>query len=401
MLEKLLFNLIAVSLFIIIFFIMARKNNTTYISLLVIEAIGIAINFLEINFNIFTGVTYKVIEYIFAIVLPILILLLERKKLITYSEIVALILNQYYKIIKDEEKNRKMLLKIINKDSNSILAHKLLAFSYEKEGKIENAIDEYLRVIDLKKDDTKTYFKLANLYETTNKDDEAIELLSGLLYQKPECYKASLMLGDIYYKKEQFKKAIDIYTDALKYRVNDYELYYNLGMNYIRLNDFSNAEICYKRAAELNTKLYNGYYMLGKLSLLSNDLEEAEKYFIESISDEEIEANSYFELAKIYMLKNEREKCIVFLQKAIELDVKYVKLARKEPMFIPIKQYIKVPEDIVYSVDDNKKVSKLSQKEIDLIDKLDADIELSQSLGFKQRDEEIHKIERGERNIEQ
>lgn len=400
MLEKLLFNLIAVSLFIIIFFTMARKNNTTYISLLVIEAIGISINFLEINFNMFTEIPYKIIEYIFAIILPIIVLMLERKNIITYSEIVALLLNRYYTIIKDEEKNRRMLLKIINKAPNSILAHKLLAISYEKEGKNENAIDEYLRVIDLKADDTKTYFKLANLYEITNKDDKSIELLNGLLYQKPDCYKASLMLGDIYYKKEQFKKAIDVYTEALKYRVNDYELYYNLGMNYIRLNDFSNAEICYKRAAEINTKLYNGYYMLGKLSLLSNDLEEAEKYFIESISDEEIEANSYFELAKIYMLKNEREKCIVFLQKAIELDIKYVKLARKEPMFIPIKQYIKAPEDIIYSQEDKKNISRLSQKEIELIDKLDADIELSQSLGFKQRDIEINKLEKGERNIE-
>ena len=400
MLEKLLFNLIAVSLFIIIFFTMARKNNTTYISLLVIEAIGISINFLEINFNMFTEIPYKIIEYIFAIILPIIVLMLERKNIITYSEIVALLLNRYYTIIKAEEKNRRMLLKIINKAPNSILAHKLLAISYEKEGKNENAIDEYLRVIDLKADDTKTYFKLANLYEITNKDDKSIELLNGLLYQKPDCYKASLMLGDIYYKKEQFKKAIDVYTEALKYRVNDYELYYNLGMNYIRLNDFSNAEICYKRAAEINTKLYNGYYMLGKLSLLSNDLEEAEKYFIESISDEEIEANSYFELAKIYMLKNEREKCIVFLQKAIELDIKYVKLARKEPMFIPIKQYIKAPEDIIYSQEDKKNISRLSQKEIELIDKLDADIELSQSLGFKQRDIEINKLEKGERNIE-
>lgn len=400
MLEKLLFNLIAVSLFIIIFFIMGRKNNTTYISLLVIEAIGISINFLEINFNMFTEIPYKIIEYIFAIILPIIVLMLERKNIITYSEIVALLLNRYYTIIKDEEKNRRMLLKIINKAPNSILAHKLLAISYEKEGKNENAIDEYLRVIDLKADDTKTYFKLANLYEITNKDDKSIELLNELLYQKPDCYKASLMLGDIYYKKEQFKKAIDVYTEALKYRVNDYELYYNLGMNYIRLNDFSNAEICYKRAAEINTKLYNGYYMLGKLSLLSNDLEEAEKYFIESISDEEIEANSYFELAKIYMLKNEREKCIVFLQKAIELDIKYVKLARKEPMFIPIKQYIKAPEDIIYSPEDKKNISRLSQKEIELIDKLDSDIELSQSLGFKQRDIEINKLEKGERNIE-
>lgn len=401
MLENLFFVLLAVSLFIIMFFVMARKNNTTYISLLVVQAIGIAINFLEINFNIFVQLPFKIIEYIFSIIIPIIVLLLERKKIITYSEIIALILNKYYNITGDKEKNKKMLLKIINKDSNSVLAHKLLGDAYEKEGKTDIAIDEYLRVIDLKPNDTKTCFKLVNLYELTNNDNEAIRLLNDLIEQKPECYKASIMLGDIYYKTEQFKKAIDVYQDALKYRINDYDLYYNLGMAYIRLNDFSNAEICYKKAAEINTKLYNGYYMLGKLSLLSNDLQEAEKYFIESISGEEVEASSYFELAKIYILKNEREKGITFLQKAIELDIKYVKLARQEPIFISIKQYIKAPENIEYSVDEKKR-KKLSEKEINLIEKLESDIELSQSLGFKQREMEIKRFEvdKEEKNFE-
>lgn len=399
MIEKLLFNLLAISLFVIIFFTMARKNNTTYISLLVIEAIGILINFLEINFNIFLGTYCKIIEYVFAVILPIVVLYLERKKIINYSEVIAFILSKYYDITSNPEKKKKILLGIIDKDNTSVLAHKLLAETYEREGKNDTAIDEYIRVIELNANNIKPYFKLANLFCMENKDNEAIEILNNLVSQKPECYKAALMLGDILYKTEQFKKAIDVYTEALKYKVNDYDLYYNLGMAYIRLNDFANAEICYKRAAELNTKLYNGYYTLGKLSLLSNDLNEAEKYFIESISGEEVETNSYFELAKIYMLKNEREKSIMFLQKAIELDVQYVKTARKEPLFIPIKQYIKVPENIE-SLENNKKmINKLSKKEQELIKKLESDIELSQSLGFKQRDMEINRLDRDERNF--
>ena len=398
MIEKLFFNLLATILFIIVFFKMARKNNTTYISLLVVQAIGIAINFLEINFNIFVQWPFKVVEYVFSIILPIIVLYLERKNIINFPEIIALIMDKYYTIIKDNEKNKKMLLKLINKDPNSVLAHKLLAKAYEKEGKTEAAIDEYLRVIDLNSEDTKTYFKVSSLYESVNKDEDAIRILNNLLYQKPDCYKASMMLGDILYKTEQFKKAIEVYTDALKYKENDYDLYYNLGMVYIRLNDFSNAETCYKKAAEINTKLYNGYYMLGKLSLISNDIGEAEKYFIESLSGEEVEASSYFELAKIYMLKNEREKSVTFLQKAIELDIKYVKLARKEPIFIPIKQYIKAPENIEISEDMNRKT--LSKKESELVEKIDGDIELSQKLGYKQREMEIERLEKEDRDLE-
>ena len=73
-------------------------------------------------------------------------------------------MNRYYIATNNDEKNKKMLLKLISKDQNSILAHKLLAKSYEKDGKIEFAIDEYLRVVDLNNDDIKTYFKLSKTY---------------------------------------------------------------------------------------------------------------------------------------------------------------------------------------------------------------------------------------------
>ena len=52
MLEKLIFNILAFSLFIIVFFKIIRKNDTNYISILILEAIGIAISFIEIKLHI-------------------------------------------------------------------------------------------------------------------------------------------------------------------------------------------------------------------------------------------------------------------------------------------------------------------------------------------------------------
>jgi len=52
--EKVLFNIIAVSMFILMFFKMIRKNDTTYIYILFLQVIGIIMNFLELIFNIFT-----------------------------------------------------------------------------------------------------------------------------------------------------------------------------------------------------------------------------------------------------------------------------------------------------------------------------------------------------------
>ena len=46
MLERIIFNILAFSLFTIIFFKMIRKNDTNYIAILILEALGIAIGFI-------------------------------------------------------------------------------------------------------------------------------------------------------------------------------------------------------------------------------------------------------------------------------------------------------------------------------------------------------------------
>ena len=52
LLEKIIFNLLAFSLFIIIFFKIIRRNDTNYIFLLVLQAFGITISFFEISIGV-------------------------------------------------------------------------------------------------------------------------------------------------------------------------------------------------------------------------------------------------------------------------------------------------------------------------------------------------------------
>ena len=51
MLEKIIFNLFAFTLFILIFIKFIRKNDTSYVYLLIMQFVGIAINFIELSFG--------------------------------------------------------------------------------------------------------------------------------------------------------------------------------------------------------------------------------------------------------------------------------------------------------------------------------------------------------------
>lgn len=62
MLERIIFNILAFSLFTIIFFKMIRKNDTNYIAILILEALGIAIGFIELLTKSFFRKFYKIYD---------------------------------------------------------------------------------------------------------------------------------------------------------------------------------------------------------------------------------------------------------------------------------------------------------------------------------------------------
>ena len=342
--EKIIFNLLAFSLFIIIFSKIIRKNDTSYVSLLILQAIGICIDFLEIKFNIKQSWILMIIRYLVSIVIPIFIIMIEAYK-INFREIVYIFLARMQILIGNTKASKKILIALLNKYPDSYSAHKLLAQVYEKEGGMRRAIDEYVAAIDIKKNDYDSYFKIANLLKDLGKKDESIQMLQTLVKNKPDFYEASIQLGELLCEQERFKEALTVYHDALKYNPTEYELYYNLGIVYTRLSDFQAAKEMYEKAAQINHKLYLAHYSLGIIALFDKDYDLAMEYFKNSIY-EDLEPNAYYQLAKIYIIKNEKDMAINFLNKAIQLDKNLIKKAEIEPVFEPIKQYIAVSVDM-------------------------------------------------------
>ncbi len=380
MIEKILFNLIAFSLFINIFLLkLIRKNDTTYLYIIILEAIGIAINFISILFNIWNSIFIKIVMYLLAIIIPILVIALEKKG-INISESINMLISKIYSIFGNSKESKEQLINLVEKCPNSYKGHKMLAEIYEKEGGIRKAVDEYIKVIEIKNDAYDIEYKVATLLTDLKRKDEATQVLNNILSRKPEYLEATNLLGEILCEQQKYKEAISVYAGALKYNPNNYDLYYNLGLVYTMLNDFQSAKECYDKAAEINHELYNGYYCLGKISLLYRDIELAEEYFAKALMGE-LEADAYYELAKIYMLKNEKDKAIIFVNKAIELDGKYVDIVKDEPIFLIVRQYINLPINVL---EETKKDVKLDPKELMALEHLDETYELTKSLSINE-----------------
>lgn len=379
--EQIIFTFISFAIFVLMFFRMIKNNDTTYVVVLVLEAFGISLNFVEVLFDIKLNMLFLILKYILAILLPIFIIILEKKG-ITLLEIWNLQKAKMAISLGDHKKAKQALLKILDKNQNSYKAHLMLAQVYENEGGMRKAIDEYVQAIDLNKKDYDSYYKVAKLLNGLDKKEEASQMLFSLLNKKPEITEASILLGEILIENEMYKEAVNVYQDALRFDQVNYDLYYNLGIAYTMLNDFQNAKTCYEKAAEINSLLYNAKYSLAEIALIYKDLEEAEKRFLESIEDEELSADSYYELAKIYLIKGDKETAIKYINTAIDANSKkIVEKVKKDPIFIPIIAKISIPFNLEEpSIEENEK--RLERKEIKAKEHLEEMSELTRNLSY-------------------
>lgn len=376
--EQLIFIVIAFSLFIYMFLKMLKTNDSNYLFIIIMQAIGMAIASIAVISKITLHPILIIAKYILGIIIPAIIVILENKK-ISLIHIANIAKATIYLKLGNTKKAKECLNKLIAKYPDTYFAHKKLAEIYELEGGMRKAIDEYVNAIDINKNDYDSYYKIANLLNDLDKKEEASEMLVNLLNQKPEYYKATELLGNILISKEMYKEAVNIYQDALKYNPVNFDLNYNLGIAYTMLNDFQNAKLCYERAAEINALAYNCKYSLAEIALLHQELEEAEKYFMELIEDEELSADSYYELSKIELIKGNKENAIQYAKMALDINLpKIAKKIDKDPIFIPILSKISLP----FNIDEEEKESKLNKKEIKAKEHLEEMFEIITSIGY-------------------
>ena len=396
--EQLIFTVISFAIFVYMFLKMIRNNDTSYVTILVLEAVGIALNFVEVLFDVKLNIVFIILKYVFAILLPIAIIILEKRN-VRLFEGIGLLKVKLLIMFGNTKKAKQILLEILEKNPNSYKAHLYLAKLYEQEGGMRRAIDEYVHAIDLNKQDYESYYKVADLLNQLNKKDEAAQMLSNLLNKKPDNLEASELLGQILIEKEMYKEAANVYQEALKYSPLSYEINYNLGMVYTMLNDFQNAKICYEKAANINSLAYNSKYSLAEIALIYKDLEEAEKKFQEVLEDEELSADAYYELSKIYLMKGNKDIAIKYANTAIDVDSKkIVEKIKKDPIFIPIFAKLSIPFNLEEKENETKNLSEI---EIKAKEHLEEMVEITRSLSYQDIDLLKTKIHNKEKIIEQ
>ncbi|MFC1784404.1 tetratricopeptide repeat protein [Candidatus Neomarinimicrobiota bacterium] len=197
---------------------------------------------------------------------------------------------QYYGIAYEQmgkyDSSEYVLLKGVEKIPNNIDLRIRLAYAYKRQGKTDQEIVEYERILDeLDPQNVRVITELASLYRKEGRYEEQIRVLQKLIDIDPTNEAAiadlatafertgkdplelyldkynnnpsgtnGIQLADAYMQNNRISEAIDVLKAISRKEPNDKIIFIKLGDAYILNEDFSNASIALEQAYKLDTR---------------------------------------------------------------------------------------------------------------------------------------------------
>jgi tetratricopeptide (TPR) repeat protein len=213
--------------------------------------------------------------------------------------------------------------------SGSVLA--ALAFSYEQNGELEQAIDTYRRALKLESDNREFRRRLAETLLRAERYEEALVEYQVLVEANPEDADALLRLSQIYRHQGRYEEARQALEKAKAAAPDDLEIGFNEAILYEDEGNFDGAIAVLSAMVTRMTRASGEYTVqekrsrsivlerLGSTYRRMENFDQAVKAFEQMLPlEEESAQRGYAQLAETYRQARQYEKGIATLRQALE-----------------------------------------------------------------------------------
>jgi len=227
---------------------------------------------------------------------------------------------EYLRIAKNLEKKGQtkdmipVYDRLVKLDKGDLETRSFLAELYEKEGSVDQAVEEYNYIAEFylrndkikdaekilnkakeaKENDLRTITNLIELLKKKNKKKDAFSLLHEVLKKDNENTKFLNLLGALYFEDQDLSKAKEIFTKILTLREMDVEARVKLGRVHVQEGNLDEAYDLYEPLVSSLIKRGKGDRATGLLGLI--------------LSSKKVHLPSLEKLAFIYESNNEKDK---------------------------------------------------------------------------------------------
>ena len=247
-------------------------------------------------------------------------------------------INHVFKEAAQTDKKRVLIVSIViiilvlsagiyfmSSPKNKVREYSALGTSLYREGKYEEAIEQFNKAIELDSEISGPYRGLGGAYLELKDYEKAIENFEKSLSINPNSPNTYNGLGEVHYQIGDYDKAIEYFKEAINIDSNYDKAYIGLGLTYYySLRKYKEAEEKFNEALEINPNNFQAYTWLGLmyLDLGKNDIskiEEARLIFEKSRGINQDYWQTYFGLGQYNYIKGNYNEALDFLSEVEEV----------------------------------------------------------------------------------
>lgn len=164
----------------------------------------------------------------------------------------------------------------------------------------------------------------AQQLDREGKHDQAIEAYEKILASHPDHFNACVKLASLYYDQRKSAQAITCYQKAIAAKPLDAHLHYNLGLAYIQQEAWQNAIEELKKTIDLDPFHDRVYLNLGTAYEKLKQHEDAISAYKQAIANHPQSVDAYRNLGNVFCHLERLEEALEPYRKAVELQPRNV-----------------------------------------------------------------------------
>jgi len=213
--------------------------------------------------------------------------------------------------------------KVLQVKPDHYKAHNNMGNAFAKLGKIKEAMNHYKEALRLRPDYAEAHSNLGNVLASQGKFDQAMDHYSQALRSEPDHVEAHINLGNVLASKGKFGQAMDHYSQALRSKPDYAEAHYNLGNVLARQGRFQEAMDHYSQALRSKPDYAEAHNNLGNLLEAQGKFEEAAGHYAEVLRLKPDQAEAHNNLANALASQGKFTQAIDYYTGALRIQPDY------------------------------------------------------------------------------
>jgi serine/threonine protein kinase len=214
------------------------------------------------------------------------------------------------------------LVRIFDFKSNFVVADDNRGANYRKQGRLDEAIENFNKAITLDPNTAINYSERGSIYYDQDNQNKALDDFNTAIRLDPKLAVAYNNRAYVYYNKGKKKEALEDFNKAIELEPELAVSYNGRGIIYHERNENQKALDDYNKAIEINPKYAVAYHNRGTFYLNEGKPNESLIDLNKAIENEPKLAVSYYMRSAFHENQGKQSEALNDLNKAIELDPK-------------------------------------------------------------------------------